>query len=507
MRLEFRQGASSKFWEPKLGGSTLTVRFGRIGTDGQSRDTRFATPAAAKAGLAKLVAEKLGKGYVQAKGGAPRATRPAAPKRRAVPERAAGSSGRRAALIELARRLGGGAAKRVERDALLAFDDPERFLRTTKLELFEDWDDDSDDPLGWLALIESLEAARRVAEVDWKEAGDEILAWLRAIGGPRAKQALREVSADDLEPRPTEEALELFGQLLAKAGLALVHLDKSSDSYPLAVIDGDDVTSSSQLARAAGGRLNQFTGANLAKLEAARVREHARKHRDAWRELLACFDHMRSGGANAQTIVHEIGYGNDADVVGEVRAALPFIPRRDLPLIEAALAMHDGPATKVARSLRDPALALRVLLCANRDEPVEMLRAALIVADRLKLKPGITPAHAELVWSFGFDPKQSKATLAKLTAAERARLVAFAHELFRGRARDCKNHALRAFAAIGDATSLELVTAYKHTEEVRWAKFVRTHRNYDPVRFGEDSLVTIAIRELSKRLGIRAAKA
>ena len=48
MRLEFQGGSSSKFWEPRLVGRTLTVRFGRLGTDGQTRTTELATPAEAR---------------------------------------------------------------------------------------------------------------------------------------------------------------------------------------------------------------------------------------------------------------------------------------------------------------------------------------------------------------------------------------------------------------------------------------------------------------------------
>jgi DNA ligase-1 len=62
-RFEFVEGGSSKFWEISVGGSEHTVRFGRIGTQGQTKTKSFATEAAAEADAAKLIAEKTKKGY------------------------------------------------------------------------------------------------------------------------------------------------------------------------------------------------------------------------------------------------------------------------------------------------------------------------------------------------------------------------------------------------------------------------------------------------------------
>jgi predicted DNA-binding WGR domain protein len=60
---------SSKFWIGDVRGKTLTVTFGRIGTDGQQKPKSFATPEAARAAYRKLVKEKLGKGYRRADDG------------------------------------------------------------------------------------------------------------------------------------------------------------------------------------------------------------------------------------------------------------------------------------------------------------------------------------------------------------------------------------------------------------------------------------------------------
>lgn len=64
-RLELVEGASSKFWEIQLEGSGFTVRWGRIGTNGQTQQKNFATEQKAKDEHDKLLAEKLKKGYAE----------------------------------------------------------------------------------------------------------------------------------------------------------------------------------------------------------------------------------------------------------------------------------------------------------------------------------------------------------------------------------------------------------------------------------------------------------
>ena len=63
LRLEYKTKGSSKFWEPYVEGDALTVRFGKIGTDGQTRMKKFSSPEKAEAEYRKLVCEKLAKGY------------------------------------------------------------------------------------------------------------------------------------------------------------------------------------------------------------------------------------------------------------------------------------------------------------------------------------------------------------------------------------------------------------------------------------------------------------
>ena len=63
---EFVGDNSAKFWELGISGTEVTVRFGRIGTDGQTQVKSFPDAAAANRHAEKLVTAKIGKGYVEA---------------------------------------------------------------------------------------------------------------------------------------------------------------------------------------------------------------------------------------------------------------------------------------------------------------------------------------------------------------------------------------------------------------------------------------------------------
>ncbi len=63
-RFELVDGASAKFWEITLDGNRHQVRYGRIGSDGQTRLKTFPDPEAARQDADKLAAAKQRKGYV-----------------------------------------------------------------------------------------------------------------------------------------------------------------------------------------------------------------------------------------------------------------------------------------------------------------------------------------------------------------------------------------------------------------------------------------------------------
>ena len=62
---EYIDDKSSKFWELSVAGKKITVRYGKIGTDGQTTLKEMNAPAEAKAQAEKLALEKIKKGYVE----------------------------------------------------------------------------------------------------------------------------------------------------------------------------------------------------------------------------------------------------------------------------------------------------------------------------------------------------------------------------------------------------------------------------------------------------------
>lgn len=62
---EYADGKSFKFWKVELEGENVTTRYGRIGTTGQETVKSYGTDEKAQKAYDKLVAEKLGKGYVE----------------------------------------------------------------------------------------------------------------------------------------------------------------------------------------------------------------------------------------------------------------------------------------------------------------------------------------------------------------------------------------------------------------------------------------------------------
>lgn len=57
--------ASSKFWEVEVAGVEVTVRFGKIGTNGQTTVKGFGDADEATRHADKLITEKTKKGYVE----------------------------------------------------------------------------------------------------------------------------------------------------------------------------------------------------------------------------------------------------------------------------------------------------------------------------------------------------------------------------------------------------------------------------------------------------------
>lgn len=62
-RFEFVEGTSAKFWEIALNGNAVIVRYGRLGTQGQTNTKTFPDVDAARRHAEKLIDEKTSKGY------------------------------------------------------------------------------------------------------------------------------------------------------------------------------------------------------------------------------------------------------------------------------------------------------------------------------------------------------------------------------------------------------------------------------------------------------------
>jgi uncharacterized protein (TIGR02996 family) len=72
-RFEFEEGSSHKFWEIVVEGNAYTVRYGKVGTEGQVQTKTFKDAAKAEAEANKKIAEKTKKGYAEVEVEAPAA--------------------------------------------------------------------------------------------------------------------------------------------------------------------------------------------------------------------------------------------------------------------------------------------------------------------------------------------------------------------------------------------------------------------------------------------------
>lgn len=83
-RYELSDGKSHKFWAAEVEGGELTTKWGRIGTDGQSKTKSLGSAEAADKELTKLIRAKTKKGYLRVGEDAPTVAKPAAAKQAAA---------------------------------------------------------------------------------------------------------------------------------------------------------------------------------------------------------------------------------------------------------------------------------------------------------------------------------------------------------------------------------------------------------------------------------------
>ena len=65
-RFELSDDKSNKFWEIKVAGKVVVTQWGKIGSNGRSTTKEFSNASTAKQAMAKMITEKVGKGYTEA---------------------------------------------------------------------------------------------------------------------------------------------------------------------------------------------------------------------------------------------------------------------------------------------------------------------------------------------------------------------------------------------------------------------------------------------------------
>lgn len=267
MHLIYRAGASNKFWTGSVDGTTLRVHFGRVGTKGQRQQKSLPTAHAAERELARLIAEKLRKGYAPVEE-PPSAAAPAPPARPGAPERGARpalpAELENAPLLELARRLGADAT--VLEEVGLAMTAPAAYIERFARRLDQRGVVAPRADLAWLSLIDGLRARGSLAELDHKASADEVLEAVFALDPEKKRAAWRGfagqcTSEEDYPETSAQHCLQIADLRLRARQLTLVYLSIASDSTPIVVVPVADVETLEQLARAAGlGELGPIGG-------------------------------------------------------------------------------------------------------------------------------------------------------------------------------------------------------------------------------------------------------
>jgi uncharacterized protein (TIGR02996 family) len=144
-RFEFQEGSSHKFWEIVVEGNAYTVRYGKIGTDGQVQTKTFKDAAKAEVEANKKIAEKTKKGYTEVEVDAPpaRASKPGASKPGASKPGAANEGARNAELEQT------------------IHDDPEN---ADAWQVYADWLQSNGDPWGERLSLGLTHASAKGAE-------------------------------------------------------------------------------------------------------------------------------------------------------------------------------------------------------------------------------------------------------------------------------------------------------------------------------------------------------
>jgi hypothetical protein len=360
---------------------------------------------------------------------------------------------RGAAACQLASRLGGPA---VLSEVQLAVADPESYARRFAQRM-DDRSLEIDKHLPWYALIDALDDRKRLASLDWKQEADDTLRYVARLSGGKAKSELTSLAnKPGTTERGTEEALELAGGVVDRHKLALLQLYTLSDSFHIVVAPLGEAIALTTLAKKAGQKIVHFTGRRFAALEKQRLDRLAKEKarywsKNLWTQLLELY--------NSRNPL--ISLRHDPSLLERIRQAAPMAPKRERPLIDTVIALHDRPPIQLARTTKDASLCLRALVFFG-EQTVERaqarFQAAAILARRLALEPGPGKENLALVGALGLwsSVKEQDATVAALSLGDRTLLARLTDGLLRGAAPESDRWkvAMGVIAIVGDAESI-----------------------------------------------------
>lgn len=131
-RYELSQGSSNKFWSIERRGKTVTVVFGRLGTDGQTTVKQLASESESIKTYDKLIREKTGKGYTLAAASPAKRTKPTKATKATKPQQVAGATeaSRSTDVEDIMRRAAGAGVGITE---LARIEKPDRLVATDGL--------------------------------------------------------------------------------------------------------------------------------------------------------------------------------------------------------------------------------------------------------------------------------------------------------------------------------------------------------------------------------------
>ncbi len=155
-----------------------------------------------------------------------------------------------ATLLEIARLLYDKPA--FHEEVRLAVEYPEEYVERFSEDLGERNISSPVPTLPWIALIDSLRRHDALVALDWTFEPDELTEGLTALLEVRGERPINVELTEGFSE--STEALQMLGDRLLEAGLALVTIDSAEpeDAFPVTVIDADAFDAAAQLAMQLG---------------------------------------------------------------------------------------------------------------------------------------------------------------------------------------------------------------------------------------------------------------